>query len=206
MSVFDGILGDWIQIIDDKNETTIDNYAYNTGVIKGTTGNHCVKCVAVNKCYFKNIEGKKPQRFDLTGIKILDLLIKGLVPGLYHIGCHCKEVPVEVLSLDEIKLIIPDGKIQYLFVSKGDWIRSMGYTTEDDEVFVDTLLQKTKEAYFYGDYTIEIIDKYGCKINLLLNIPGIRNKQGKMYRLKTNYMIFPNLKLKMNTPIGGWWK
>ena len=29
-------------------------------------------------------------------------------------------------------------------------------------------------------------------------------KEGKIYKLKTNYMVFPNGKIKMNTPIGGW--
>lgn len=31
-------------------------------------------------------------------------------------------------------------------------------------------------------------------------------KKGKNYKIETNYMIFPNWKLKMNTPIGGWQK
>ena len=52
MNELDGVIGNWIQIIDDKNEITIEDYGYETGIIEGTTENHCVKCVAVNKCWF----------------------------------------------------------------------------------------------------------------------------------------------------------
>ena len=52
MGILDNLLEDWIQVIDDQNEITIENYGYETGIIEGTTGNHCIKCVAVNKCFF----------------------------------------------------------------------------------------------------------------------------------------------------------
>ena len=60
MTIFDDVLGNWIQITVYQNEITIENYGYETGIIEGTTGNHCVKCVAVNKCWFKN-ENEKNQ-------------------------------------------------------------------------------------------------------------------------------------------------
>jgi hypothetical protein len=65
---------------------------------------------------------------------------------------------------------------------------------------------KQKKASFYGNYYIEDISKYGCKINLKITIPGNNEKQGKNYKIETNYMVFPHKKLKMNTPIGGWQK
>lgn len=71
-------------------------------------------------------------------------------------------------------------------------------------LFIQTLLKKTKEAYFYGNYYIVNHTQYGCKINLNIEIPGNNEKNNKKYKIKTNYMVFPNKKLKMNTPIGGW--
>mgnify|MGYP006916300603 CR=1 FL=1 len=53
MGVFNDLFGNWIQIIDGQNDITKENFGYETGVIEGITGNHCVKCVAVNKCWFK---------------------------------------------------------------------------------------------------------------------------------------------------------
>lgn len=40
----------------------------------------------------------------------------------------------------------------------------------------------------------------------MIDIPGANEKLGKTYKIESNYMIFPNGKLKMNTPIGGWQK
>lgn len=204
MSVLNNILGNWIQVVDNQNNLTIEDYGYDTGVIEGTTYNHCVKCVAVNQCYFKNEKGKKPEPFDLTGFHILDIIINGLTPGLYHPLCHCKENPAIIESPDDINLIVPPGKIDYLFKSKGDWVNAMGYHKKDKNKFGEILLQKTKEAYFYGEYYIEGLSKYGCKINLKLTIPGYNEKKNKNYKIETNYMVFPNMRLKMNTPIGGW--
>ena len=206
MNVFKNLLGNWIQIIDDQNEITIENYGYDTGIIEGTTANHCIKCVAVNKCWFKNEKNKKPERFNYTGIDFIDTIIKGLLPGLYHFRCHCKEISIQPTNFEEIELIVPNGKIPYLFKSKGDWVNAMGYHESDYNTFLNVLLNKTKQAYFYGKYYIENITKYGCKINLMIDIPGANEKLGKTYKIESNYMIFPNGKLKMNTPIGGWQK
>ena len=206
MRVFDNYLGNWIQIIDNKNEITIEKYRFDTGIIEGTTDNHCVKCVAVNKCIFKNENGKKPEKFNTTGIDILDFMVKNLTPGLYHINCHCEEVPINLSSPNDIELIIPNGKIPYMFKTKRDWVESMGYHEKDFDKFVEILLQKAKEAYFYGEYYIESLNNYGCKANFKINIPGTNEKLGKVYKIESNYMIFPNGKLKMNTPMGGWQK
>lgn len=40
----------------------------------------------------------------------------------------------------------------------------------------------------------------------MIDIPGANEKLGKTYKIESNYMILPNGKLKMNTPIGGWQK
>ena len=206
MGVFNEMFNNWIQVVDDKNSLTIENYSYNTGVIEGTTDNHCVKCVAVNQCWFKNETNKKPEKFELTYKSIFDGMSKGKMPGLYHYNCHCKETMITVISIDKISLIIPEKKLDYLFNKKGDWAESMGYHKNDYDSFVKELLQKTKEAYFYGNYYIINHTNYGCKINLNIDIPGVNEKLGQIYKIKTNYMIFPNGKLKMNTPLGGWQK
>ena len=39
------------------------NNGYDTGVIEETTKNHCVKCVAVNKCCFKEVGSNENVRW-----------------------------------------------------------------------------------------------------------------------------------------------
>ena len=203
MSIFDNMLGNWIQVVDNGNNITIEDYGYDTGVIKGTTKNHCVKCVAVNKCCFKNEENKKPKPLDITGIDILDSILNGLTPGLNHFRCHCKEIPIN-LNIDDITLIIPDGKIKWLFIDKSEWIKSMGYELNED--FLLILKEKIKQVYFYGKYTIQIHTNFRVKIKLNIDLPGSKNKKEKLYKLTSSFMVFPNGKIKCNTLIGGWQK
>lgn len=203
MSIFDNILGNWIQVVDNKNNITVENYGFDTGVIKGTTENHCVKCVAVNQCYFKNEEDKKPKPFDITKINIRDSILNELFPGLYHFSCHCKEKPIN-LSIDDIKLIIPDGKIKWLFIDKPEWIKSMGYELNED--FIIILKEKIRQSYFYGMYSIQTHTHFGVKIKLNIDLPGYKNKEEKLYKLTSGFMVFPNGKIKCNTLIGGWQK
>ena len=44
------LFDNWIQVVDPLNNITIENYGYETGVIEGTTDNHCVKCTSANYC------------------------------------------------------------------------------------------------------------------------------------------------------------
>ena len=203
MSIFDNMLGNWIQVVDNENNVTIEDYSYDTGVIEGTTKNHCVKCVAVNKCCFKNEENKKPKPFDITGIDILDSILNGLTPGLYHFRCHCKEIPIN-LNIDDITLIIPDGKIKWLFIDKSEWIKSMGYELNED--FLLILKEKIRQVYFYGKYKIQTHTNFGVKIKLNIDLPRSKNKKERLYKLTSSFMVFPNGKIKCNTLIGGWQK
>ena len=84
------LFDNWIQVVDPLNNITIENYGYETGVIEGTTDNHCVKCTSANYCWFKDEEDKKPKPFQNTP-NILYSIAKRLMSGLYHPNCHCEE-------------------------------------------------------------------------------------------------------------------
>lgn len=46
----------------------------------------------------------------------------------------------------------------------------------------------------------------GVNISLFIEIPGINNKFGRSYKRVSSYMIYPNGKLKNNTPIAREWE
>ena len=190
----------WIQVVDPQNSITIAHYGYDTGVIEGTTDNHCVKCTSANYCWFKDEKDKKPKPFQNTP-NILYSIAKRLMSGLYHPNCHCEERPITAPSPDEIKLIIPSGKIGWLFKDKADWINSMGYDL--DETLLNYLYQCIKEAYCQGNYYITKHDRYGVKANFDLQFQGANTKNDKTYKIKSAFMFFPNGHLKCNTLIGG---
>ena len=196
------VIGNWIQIVDDKNEITVADYDYSTGIIEGTTDNHCVPCVSFNRCWFKNEKGKKPD--------INALIMAGIIrqidtndDTLFHKWCHCKEVPLPPLSTKDIDIIVPNGKFDYMFEAKSGWIKAMGYDPSDRNKFIDELKKKTKEGYINGDYTIQGYTKYGVKIRVVARIDGAHEDRKTDYKVIGSYMVFPNGKIKMNTPLGG---
>lgn len=208
MSVFDDVKGmiipdysDWVMINDPKSDWTIEDFPYETGVDENLTRPHCWKCVSVNHCWFKDIEGKRPQEFDYSKYSLLDLPLAKR--GLYHPNCHDQKIKITTPRPEQIKLIILPGKIRFFFIDKLNWYHSWGYTDNDKNLFINTILQLTKKSFSNGNYEIENHTKYGVKINLFFELPGINEKKNRFYKTWSNFMIFPNGKLKINTLIGG---
>lgn len=123
--------------------------------------------------------------------------------GLYHKYCHCKKEAIDNPTVDKIKLIILPGKIDFFFKDKIKWYYSWGYLNEDKEEFVEIVKRLTKESFSKGNYEVENHTKFGFKINIFIDLPGKNEKENKIYKTWTNFMIFPNGKLKINTLIGG---
>ena len=208
MGMFDEVnkrFGKWIQVLDYKNDSvTIEDFDYALGVHGKITTKHCDKCVSINKCWFKDEKDKKPEPYGVLGIKVLDDFANAVTPGLYHFKCHCYESGIMTPSVEDIALVIPEGKDNWLFKDKQDWIKAMGY--EDNKKFLKILCEQVKQAYCAGDYRIVRHDNHGVKVNLFVNMDGDGIKSGRKYPIKSSFMIFPNGKLKCNTFVGGWYK
>lgn len=80
----------------------------------------------------------------------------------------------------------------------------MGYELNED--FIIILKEKIRQSYFYGMYSIQTHTHFGVKIKLNIDLPGYKNKEEKLYKLTSSFMVFPNGKIKCNTLIGGWQK
>lgn len=204
MSVF----SDWIEIRDDKSPWRISDFPYDKGVDSQKTKPHCIKCVAVNNCWFKNEKIKKPLEY----AEVPPLPYKPALLELkyYHPNCHCWPKAIASPKTKDIKIIALDEKMKYLMKAKFAWIQAMGYDTDDENEIYEKLLSLAKQAYCEGRYSKadpnEDMIRYGFKVNIDIKFPGKGEKEGHTYNLKTCYMIFPNGTLKNNTPIGGWSK
>ncbi len=42
----------WIKVVDKLNDVVIDDFDYKNGIWGIVTAKHCVKCIAVNQCWF----------------------------------------------------------------------------------------------------------------------------------------------------------
>ena len=198
----------WIQVSDSSLYWTIEDFSYETGVIAEQVKPHCVKCVAVNQCWFKNEENKKPERFNYNKSSYIE--ISFLKYGLYHPNCHCKEIGISSPYKNQISIIELDKKMKFAIKDKLGLFMSFGYHKDDEKQIFSLIENLSKQNYCLGNYEKVKINpemiKYGFKINVKIDFPGKGNKSHKIYPLKSCYMIFPKGKLKCNTPIGGWTK
>ncbi len=160
---------------------------------------HCVKCIAINQCWFLDEEGKKPEEVNYG----IEEIIKNKI-GLYQYNCHCKKIDIPKPKESDIKLIIHQGKIDWLFKDKSGWIKAMGHEPNND--FLEYLKNQIRTSYTLGKYYIMKIDNHGVAIGIQLIINGAREKSGKTYVLSSGWMVFSNGKLKSNTLIAGWWE
>lgn len=212
MSLFDDLkekilanLNSWIEIFDPKNFWTIESFAkvnYNEQLIKP----HCVTCVIVNHCWFKDEENKKPVEFDYS--KYPDISMEK--QGLYHPNCHDQKISIPTPIPTNIIIIDLERRMDYLFEDKKDWLNNMGYNKNDKNEVFQLLEKLSKEAYCQGNYKNnpppKEKKKYGFRIRLNLKFPGKGEKLGRVYNITSSYIVYPKGKLKNNTPIGGWVK
>ncbi len=167
---------------------------------------HCVTCTIVNKCWFKDEKDKKPDEFDYSKYPEIPLEKR----GLYHPNCHDLKIPISVPMSNKIEIFDLERRMDYLFLDKKVWLNSMGYKEEDKKEVLELLEKLSKVAYCQGNYKnnppVEEKKKYGFRIRLNLHFPGKREKLGRIYEITSSYIVYPNGKLKNNTPIGGWKK
>lgn len=77
---------DWIQVVDNLNDVVIDDFNYENGICGPVTQKHCVKCIAVNQCWFANEKNKKPEPMENSLEQILNDSKNKI--GLYHYNCQ----------------------------------------------------------------------------------------------------------------------
>lgn len=212
MNVFENIreqvasnLSGWVKISDPKSIWTIESFEkvnYNEKVIKP----HCLKCVLANQCWFKYEDNKKPEEFDYSKYSLFEIPLAKR--GLYHPNCHDKKIPIPSPKISDIAIFDLERRMDFLFEDKRGWLSSWGYD-ESDKVEVFHIIESlSKEAYCKADYknnppSDKSKEKYGYRIRVRLPLPGKREKLGKVYMITSSYIVYPDGKLKNNTPIGG---
>lgn len=192
----------WIKVEDKQSLWTIEDFSYGGGGDEDFTNPHCWECVTVNKCWFKNEENKKPQKFNYKLFSYSELM--KILRGLYHPYCHCEEFAINVPREKDIELIIDKYKIDYFFKDKAGLFYSLGYKDCDKNAFVKTLKSLIVNAYRKGNYYKEKHTRAGYQINLNITIQGKNEKSNKEYGIKSAFIIFPKGKLRCVTLIGGW--
>ena len=191
MGIFDGVFkktvttflkdGDgWRQR---QNDSPLDIEVCGGIAVADPTTRTCELCVAINKTIFKNTN--KPNEKQ-------------------HPFCKCAQIPT---VLKEVALEFSLGKIKdYLFVKKVDLMKSMGYIIEDAEEVYDIIAESAKREFLKGKYELGMLNGYGQRVSITVELAGKRNKSGRIYRFLSGWMAYPNGKLHNNTPFSGFVK
>ncbi len=147
---------------------------------------HCLECTSMSGCYFTNGERTFPK-----------------YP--HHPKCHCKKLkenPVSVVSncvIDKFtKFIFSDNvrakEKRFLFENV------FGYTIDDSGYLQSEYVRQAKEKYISGDYTLGLLNEYGQRINITIDLDS--RTQGKV-KIVSEWMVKPGGLITCNSPLGG---
>lgn len=156
---------------------------------RNLSNNHCLECLMLDGCWF--LKEKTPK-----------------CP--HHDFCHCVLEDIQygdVLTLSSCKcpyekfdpyLFDPDNFYKH---GKSAMLESWGYTVHDSTYLKEEIEKQGLEKYRNGDYTLGLLNKYGQRISIRVELPR-KNGDGTVSFI-TGWMVKSNGLLLLNTPFGG---
>lgn len=150
---------------------------------------HCEECLMLDGCWF--LKNNAP-------------------PCPHHPYCHCTLDPVDyavvimnVAANSEYSKFDP-----YLFDlenyykhGKNKAFESWSYTIADSQWLKGEIERQATDKYALGNYSLGVLNKYGQHINIRVEIPR-KDGAGKVSFI-TGWTVYPNGRIKLNTPYGG---
>ncbi len=148
---------------------------------------HCETCLTLDNCWFT--DSKKPT-----------------LPQ--HPYCHCQTEPLPYSRvMSEARADSDIRKFsEYAFKprnkdDKSNLFTGWGYSIEDSGEMKKEFIRQCLEKYIAGEYTLDLLNKYGQRISIRVEIPN-KNKNETVSFL-TGWMILPNGQIELKTPFGG---
>ena len=150
---------------------------------------HCETCLMLDGCWF--MEGKAP-------------------PCPYHPYCHCtlEPVPYAVVLINAASYSDYSKFDPYLFDpgnyykhGKNKVFTSWGYTIADAKWLKAEIERQAQEKYVIGDYTLGVLDRYGQRISIRIELP--RKDRSEEVSFLAGWTVCPNGQIRLNTPYGG---
>lgn len=151
--------------------------------------NHCSECLQLHKCWFaKNATPKHP----------------------HHEYCHCilEDIPYVNVMFNSSAESAYTKYDPYLFNTEGKYphnkerlFKEWGYTVKDSKWLQNEIEKQALEKYINGDYKLGVLNKYGQRINIRIEIPNRSNDN--IVSFLTGWTVHPNGQITLNTPYGG---
>ena len=172
----------WVQWVHFGLSPAETSLAKSINVALGATTNHCAQCRNLNGCCF--VKGKHPTH-----------------PA--HKYCHCKLVEIQTPPIKaECAIIKFEGYIFHPTNNNGkkELFESWGYSIMDSQYLQQEFVRQAQFAYSAGEYELELLDKYGQRINIAITL---KTNQGEYVTFKSGWMVYPNGRIVLITPFGG---
>ena len=147
---------------------------------------HCPECLKLDGCFFTEVEHP---------------------PCPHHPYCHCTLEAIDyAIVLANVTVDSKYSKFDvYLFNTlgeynnyKADLFRMWGYDVEDIPWMKAEWERQAYEKYLAGDYELNLLDKWGQRINIRIEIP--RKDTGELVSFMSGWMVCPNGELQLATP------
>ncbi len=179
----------WVQWIHRGFAAAVTNEEKKTniyGIVDSSGKFHCGKCLNLHECCFVQSNSSKPP---------------------LHNNCHCFLVFVEC---PYITVYISDSKMsEYAFDpnnknGKMKLFEKYGYDIADKDYLISEFTKQAQAAYKSGNYVLYKQNEYGQQINVTTNL--LDKNTGKYIAIVVGWMVFPNGKIQLTTPFGGYAK
>lgn len=151
------------------------------------SGLHCLMCMVLDGCWFN----------------------KSLMPALpLHDKCHCISSAIPTPNQDAVSANCPIEKFTgYIFsddwnikTGKKDLFEYLGFTIKDSEMLKKEFEKQARKCYANGEYKLGLLNFYGQRISIEI---VIERENSEPARFMSGWMVKPNGKITLNTPLGG---
>lgn len=144
---------------------------------------HCPVCLNLNGCCFPENNMPNPQ---------------------LHPNCHCRVVYVNevfkraVGAIEKFEKYVFNPRIEKN-KGKKQLFESWGYDIMDSEWLTEEICRQAQEKYAMGDFELGLLDKYGQRINIYVELP--RKDRIGTVEFVTGWLVYPNGVIKLTTPL-----
>ena len=147
---------------------------------------HCPECLKLDGCFFT--EAEHP-------------------PCPHHPYCHCTLEAIDyAIVLANVAVDSKYSKFDVYLLNtlgeynnyKADLFHMWGYDVEDIPWMKAEWERQAYEKYLAGDYTLNLLDKWGQRIYIRIEIP--RKDTGEIVSFMSGWMVYPNGRLQLATP------
>ena len=156
---------------------------------RNLSDNHCPECLKLHESWF--LKEKTPK-------------------WPHHPFCHC--VLEDISYNDVLTRSSSDSAYSkfdpYLFDTKGEYghgkdklFKSWGYSVEDSKYLKSEIEKQALEKYINGDYILGKLNDKGQRLSIKIEI--VRKDNGNKVSFLTGWMVYPNGRIQLTTPLGG---